>query len=614
MKIIDKCHVFMNSRHDAFRSWPVSYRLQGEPAEKTNGSSLLTSAYPKTRRRASLVARRCGPALAAAALAAVASSPAPAQQVPQSAEPGQVQKRLTAPAAPRREPAPFARPVPEAEPRVGDTAARAVLTAVAIEGATVYEAEDLAALYEPYLAREIGLADIGAIVAAVTARYRADGYVLSRAVAPAQALELGILRIRVIEGYVERVTFAGSSPGRPGLLAAWADKITAVRPITAEALERYVLLIDDLPGVSADAALRRIDAKTGAYELILTLDHDPIDAFLYADNRGTRPIGPWQAAAGVSLNSALAMLERTRLTLFTVPDSPEELRFVELRHSQRVGTEGTTVVLAGSLSRIDAGAGLAGLAVESSGLSLSAGVEHPLVRARERSLYLTARFDYLDLDQDMQASRLFDDRLRVLRLGLRAAFADRFKGVNFVDLAASRGLDALGASPAGAADLSRLDGRSDFTKIAVEATRRQSLGEGWTLQVAVAGQKSADALLSAEEFALGGGRFGRAYDPSEITGDDGVAASIELQVGRRSETGVLRSWQLYGFYDAGRVWDGGQAGASDGESLTSAGIGVRADLFGRLSGSLEVAKPITRDVAAEGDRDARLFVSLTAIF
>ena len=110
---------------------------------------------------------------------------------------------------------------------------------------------------------------------------------------------------------------------------------------------------------------------------------------------------------------------------------------------------------------------------------------------------------------------------------------------------------------------------------------------------------------------MGGEAFGRAYDPSEITGDDGAAFRLELQ---RDGTGrLLQQYQLYGFYDAGEVWT---RGSNDSSALGSAGIGVRVLVDDTWLGTLEVSKPLTRSVEAMGEdgRDVRLFFTLAANF
>ncbi|MBN4016386.1 ShlB/FhaC/HecB family hemolysin secretion/activation protein, partial [Rhodospirillaceae bacterium AH-315-P19] len=118
------------------------------------------------------------------------------------------------------------------------------------------------------------------------------------------------------------------------------------------------------------------------------------------------------------------------------------------------------------------------------------------------------------------------------------------------------------------------------------------------------------ALLSAEEFRLGGTRFGRAYDPSELTGVDGVGGILELQYGRSVAWNLVKRYQLYGFYDLGAVWD------NDGRqrSLSSTGAGVRTWIYETMTANFEVALPLTRLVFTEGDNSMRFFFSLQTSF
>jgi len=68
------------------------------------------------------------------------------------------------------------------------------------------------------------------------------------------------------------------------------------------------------------------------------------------------------------------------------------------------------------------------------------------------------------------------------------------------------------------------------------------------------GQYTSDSLLSSEEFGYGGMSFGRAYDSSEITGDKGMAASIELRY--RLDIKIPHiNFQPFIFYDIGKVWN-----------------------------------------------------------
>lgn len=117
---------------------------------------------------------------------------------------------------PKVEVAPEQRQPKVATPAVpAETGARVsgtfVLSAVNIEGATVFSSEELAKTFEPYIASRIGQAELDKIAGDITERYRSAGYLLSYAVVPEQSVSSGIVRIRVIEGFIGKVRIAGSS-------------------------------------------------------------------------------------------------------------------------------------------------------------------------------------------------------------------------------------------------------------------------------------------------------------------------------------------------------------------------------------------------------------------
>jgi hemolysin activation/secretion protein len=71
-------------------------------------------------------------------------------------------------------------------------------------------------------------------------------------------------------------------------------------------------------------------------------------------------------------------------------------------------------------------------------------------------------------------------------------------------------------------------------------------------------------------------------------------------------------FQLYGFYDAGIVWERGSilSGEKPSQAGQSFGGGLRIGLSMGLSASVEYAQPITLDVADNGSRRGRIFASL----
>ncbi|HIF33642.1 MAG TPA: ShlB/FhaC/HecB family hemolysin secretion/activation protein, partial [Planctomycetaceae bacterium] len=71
-----------------------------------------------------------------------------------------------------------------------------------VDGSTVYSGRDLLPLYENFLGSEVSLTDVFQIARRITVKYRGDGYILSRAVVPAQQIQAGVVTIDVVEGFV----------------------------------------------------------------------------------------------------------------------------------------------------------------------------------------------------------------------------------------------------------------------------------------------------------------------------------------------------------------------------------------------------------------------------
>jgi len=539
-----------------------------------------------------------------------------AQQAgPDPADPADIRRRIEERESPVRPQVPEVDIVPQAVPALPaeDGLPSFVLSAVLIEGATVFDPVAFGPLYEDYLARPVTSDDVEAILSRITDMYRDNGYFLSRAIATPQDVESGLLRVTIVEGFIEMVELAGDVPD-PELIRPYTDRIREQRPLTLALFERTLLLINDLNGISIGVNLAPAADNAGAYDLTLKVNYDAVDGNTYFDNRGTRSVGRLQTWLSGGMNSVLGFGERLQLGLFTVPNQPKELIYLDVRYEQPIGLNGTYVSLTGSRTDSEAGGKLKAVNAESESYSGEVSVRHPVIRTRRQNLWLIGSLEFLKSGEERLGATRFEDRTRVARLRTTYSLSDDLDGVTRFNVEASKGLDIFGASKQGAANLSRFNGRSDFTKVRAEISRAQGLADDFALVISVKGQKSSVPLLSSEEFGVGGSRYGRGYDSSEITGDDGAAGSAELRYDQQIDEAYLQAFQIYGFYDIGAVWNTLPGGSSVRASLASIGGGIRLTVTPSVFATIEVAKPLTRVVANEGDEDPRAFFSFAARF
>jgi hemolysin activation/secretion protein len=270
--------------------------------------------------------------------------------------------------------------------------------------------------------------------------------------------------------------------------------------------------------------------------------------------------------------------------------------------------------------------------VNSNNISFGVAFDYSLIRQRAETLNVRAALDTQDAETNILGAPLVRDHIRAFRLGLNYQREDFLDGQESVNAVISQGLPFLGASPADQANLSRAGATPDFTKLAVYASRVQHLGEYWGLLTAVSGQLASGPLYSTEQFGYGGQTFGRAYDNSEIIGDQGVEGSVELgyngvaPLALHLPEGALAKdgWKTYHvqtvaytFYDIGEIWNSGQHPAVPSESGSSAGMGFRLKSDLGFSTNAGFAFPLTRriDAPVSGNgKSPRYFMSLSYDF
>jgi len=540
-----------------------------------------------------------------------------AQSLPSSIDPSRVGDRLErGDRAPVRSDMVIEQKGNEVAPISGSEEKAFTLQTVKIEGSTVYTDEQLAESYKEHQGQKVSFADLQRIAQALTTKYRNDGYILSRVVLKPQRVKDGIVTFSVIEGYINQIQLNGDvGASDKALLESYAEKIKAERPTRAKTMERYLLLMDDLPGVTARSIVKASASQPGASDLLVNVTRKMVEGSVKLDNRGNKFVGPYQLTGAAAVNSAFGYNERNTLRVVNSIGDSEEVLFGDYSLELQTGSEGGAVTGRVAATRTEPGSTLESLDIRGKTRLLDLGYTYPILRSRTENLSVSGAFRAQNTESDILSVNQFEDDIRRIELGGVYDKTDDWKGINQLGLTLGQGLSILGASEDGAGR-SRVNGEHSFTRLNGSASRLQDITDDVSFLAALEGQWSADPLLSSEQFSIGGQQFGHAYDSSEILGDHGLASVFELRYGNGNNGfGILEAYQLYAFYDLGAVWlREPLVGENSRESASSAGVGTRFNLAENFSGSLELAVPLTRDVASMGDEDPRVFFGITKRF
>ena len=175
-----------------------------------------------------------------------------------------------------------------------------------LNGAQALSADELRAITQPYIGRDVTLADLESLAQAITARYRARGYFLAQALVPVQTVQGGIVEISVIEGRLGKldVTVAPDAPFSEARVRAFIAPVVPGQAVNAPAYERAMLLLSDQPGLRVSSALQE-GTQTGTTDLSVEVAAGPRWAFTAeADNHGTEESGRYRIGPGIDVLDA----------------------------------------------------------------------------------------------------------------------------------------------------------------------------------------------------------------------------------------------------------------------------------------------------------------------
>lgn len=496
---------------------------------------------------------------------------------------------------------------------------------IVVEGAEEIDPTGLEVLWADLIGRPATLREVSDLGRRIQAYVRGEGFIFSR-VSPPSTVTEGRLVYTVQETLIEAVTVEESADPVGAVMALLTDMAKRLEGLNnphVEDLERVLLLMRDTPGVTRATAVPRAAASgsEAAIDLVINVERKPFSGALFADNRQSPVLGDGLVGGVLAVNSFGSggdTLIVTGLNSFwTDADDLTERHLGQVEYKRFIGSSGLLGSLRALYSIGEPGEDLEPIVLRSKQLEVEIALEYPVVRTRDASIWVGALAEWRESRTTAAGALISDDDLRVVGISARGLSRDEF-GYFEGEIGIRQGLGFFGASDSGDDFISRPDGDPQATVVYAELAREHFFSDAFSVFLSAGGQISSGALLSSEEFAVGGLNYGRGYDPSEVLGDDGFGLSAELRfdldvrdvVPEETFGGAdAGSLQFYGFGDYAKISDR-QFGSED---IGSVGGGVRFNLPLATQVSFEVAKPLSELDRTDSD-DVRFFFGLQKLF
>jgi hemolysin activation/secretion protein len=470
-----------------------------------------------------------------------------------------------------------------------------------VTGSTVFSDQDFAKITQAFTNRPITQADLLQVRTAVTQLYVSQGYITSGAYIAPQAIQDGVVEIRVVEGKLEDIIVGGTRRLNPGYIRSRLG-LAGAQPLNQTRLLEGLQLLQLNPllqNLSAELA-----AGTRVGQNVLKVQVAEAKTFtpqITLDNNRSPSVGTARRLVQVTEANLLGLGDTLSVSYtntngsnagnlsYTMPVSPRNstISFSYGISSSRVLEKPFDLLEIESKSRYYELTFRQPL-IQKPSQELAVGIT--ATRQESEATFLNGELPFLARGSDAEGKtavtsiRLFQDwvhRSDRQLIALRSQF--------------SFGLDALNATINPEAP----DGR--FFSWRGQAQWVRLLAPETLLLVRGDLQFADRPLPSLEQFTLGGQDSVRGYRQDALVSDSGLFLSAEARVPIWRFGKPNHVLQVVPFADFGLGWNSFDDTAAS-TTLASVGLGLRLQLGDRVAGRLDWGIPLSsRNL--NGDRD-----------
>ena len=486
-----------------------------------------------------------------------------------------------------------------ARPALRDTGGeRLVIQRIRFSGAVdLVPVTELQALVANALGKPHDFAGLEALAQRLTDHLKKSGYLLARAYLPRQDVTNGDLEIALLAGKLDSKNEPIKIlPGGKLALRIDPERLKAIASSALQAgvsardedLQRAMLLMNDLPGISARARLEP-GSEADTTRVVVDVEQAPLLTLtLSLDNYGNRYNGDLRTIASIQADDPLGIGDRASLSLTQARYSTQ----YAFNYSLPLGSDGLRLGLSASQLDSQTMKEFSSLDIEAASDTFGITLSYPVIRTRQRNLWASLTADrrrYLDTARGQPTN---DRETQPLSLSLSGDQLDSLMGGGFTQggIAYVAGSLDLKLPVVRTGDATTANSAGRYDKWTWNASRLQRINGTWTLLLAANGQAAGKNLDSSEKFSLGGPTGVRAYSSGEAQGDEGFVATLEVRHDLPGSS--LGQWQLSGFYDHGRTtlhktqWAGSVNNASGANTYSIGGFGLGLSLSKAGSHSL----------------------------
>ncbi len=504
-----------------------------------------------------------------------------------------------------------------------------LVSAFEVHGNTQLDDNDLHAVLNSYTDRELSNADMHEAADALMRRYRQLGFFAARVYVPPQVITVGVVKLYVYEGTLEPGGVSMTNTGervRDSVIHALLEKnLETNKVIESAEVERALLLVEDLPGVTSHGTLYPGEQEGAGRLLVQTTDTPLISGNVDFDNFGSYYTGEYRLGTTIYVDSPTKSGDQLTLRLVS---SGEDSNYIYTSYD--IPVSGNGMRLGGSFDYLDYQLDKEFKALGSEGdiSELRIFASYPFIRSIHFNLLGRMDYSHLELeDKDdfgLHAERSIDS-------GIFSLYGDHdddwlASGVTYYSVELTLGyLDIDGNQAFIDFDDQNTETAGSFAKLNYGLSRLQHLTGNLSTYISLSGQVANENLDTSQKFYIGGPFSVAGYPTGEASGDEGVLLNADLRLDFYDmpwqgdlQLSAFYSWgQVKLFHNTWAGWQGGNPTIKNTIDLRSAGLGLNQTwretfvlraMIGWQIGGNDGSNPLTGKDSDNSDRDYRAWV------
>ena len=446
----------------------------------------------------------------------------------------------------------------------------------------------LKSLLKDYTNKKLSFSEINEAVELIQEFYLVNDFFLAKVTLPEQEVVDGIIYININEGKLDSkdpfVIKENNLRLYKDILSDYLENALSTG-LTKNGLERALLNINDLPGISAVSTIEP-GVEEGSSKIILNVvEDDLVTGSITLDNYGNRYTAKQRSTVQIDVNNPSKIGDKLSIT--KTFNTGQKFDYSQFDYEVPVGKSGLKAFASASRLEFEIGKELKTNPVSIGNAdTYEIGIKYPLQRTNNQSVFLRTSIEKKEIYNETTGVLTNDKTLEKTKIGFD------FEGKNIFQNDSISGISVSGIF--GELDLSKVNTdytndqsstgaktHGDFSKALFDVYHIHRFTEKINFKYYGSLQYASKNLDSSEKMSLGGISGVRAYPSGEASGDEGYKLSFEVQYDLSKPN---MDFDMIGtlFYDYGRIRqykDSSNISLTTPNEYSLSGWGVSFDLI-----------------------------------